>query len=102
MAPIRQPLVPTSWGVNIRLNDEESLWNDFARCRKNSMNWPRAWREAIQQEKRAALSPEVRKALDIPLDEIKDDETYMRHLEGQANTRVGERDVAARAPAHNV
>ena len=32
-------LVPTSWGVNIRLNDEESLGPKSPGCGKNWTNW---------------------------------------------------------------
>ena len=91
-------LVPTSWGENIRLNDEESLRAEFARLQKELDEVAPGVREAIRQEKLAALTPEVRAALEIPLSKIEDEQTYTRHMEGEARTAVREREVADRAP----
>jgi hypothetical protein len=89
--------VPTSWGVNIRLNDREKMLDDAKQQIAKLEELVPGLRETIRQERIAALPPKERESLDIP-DEKLDENSYQVRLAARAKTDVTHMDVAKRAP----
>jgi hypothetical protein len=91
-------LVPTSWGVNVRLNDEEMLRERAIELEKELDSIAVGKREEIRQEKYEQLDDELKAALDIPWEEITDVDVYYARLEAEERIDVANREVAQRAP----
>lgn len=90
--------VATSNGLLIRLNDEEALTAESERRAKELDELVPGARAAIREEKRAKLTPQLRAALDKPLDQITDPNEYMLQSEAASNVTVTHHEVAERAP----
>jgi hypothetical protein len=92
-------LVSTSWGVNIRLNEEESLWAEGSRLQKELDALAPGIREQLRNQKVEKLTPDQRTALNLPKTDIKDEKTYRDRLEAETKVVVTDREVAEKAPA---
>ncbi len=92
----RRP-IPTSWGHNVRLGEYDQVNEEIERARQRLEQLAPGVREQIRQEKIAALSPELRAALDIPEEQLTE-QNYRQHGEAAAKTAVTHSEVAQRAP----
>lgn len=87
--------IPTSVGESIRLNDGEMLEEQVAKLRKEIDAFEPGLREKITQEKRDALSDDMRKALDTP-DDKRTDEQKRLVYDSFEKLKVTPEDVARR------
>jgi hypothetical protein len=92
--------IPTSWGHNVRLGEYDQVNDDIDRMRERLEQFAPGVREQIRQEKIAQLEPELRTALDIPEEQLTED-NYRQHSEAVLQTRVTHREVAERVPDTN-
>ncbi|MGE0756453.1 MAG: hypothetical protein AB7O38_05515 [Pirellulaceae bacterium] len=91
--------VPTSTGLIIRLNDEESQLADSQRYAAELDALVPGAREAIEQEKIDQLTPFERDAIKMPGDQITDPNVYSARYNAFTKTKVTHKEVAGRAPA---
>ena len=89
--------IPSTWGHNIRLGDYENAKKQAERMRERLDEMLPGVRDQLKREKIAALSPELREALEIPEDEL-DAETGPLHYQALNKTAVTHEEVAERAP----
>lgn len=92
--------IPTSWGHNVQLGAYAQVNEEIERLRKRFEQLAPGVREEIRKEKVAALSPELREALDVPEDKLTE-QNYGLHMDALGKTAVGHREVARRAPEQN-
>jgi hypothetical protein len=93
-------IVPTSWGVNIRLGDLETVTAEAAEKRRELEELAPGVREDILAEKIAALTDTQRQAYEKKIEDIEDEATYRLHWEAKSLVAVTDREVAQRAPAN--
>ena len=92
--------LPTSWGHNIRLGEYDQVNEEINRMEERLEQLAPGVRERIKQEKIDQLSPELLAVLDLPEDQLTED-NYRQHLQALEQTQVTHREVAARAPEQN-
>jgi len=95
----RRP-IPTSWGHNVRLGEYEQANEEIERMRARLEQLAPGVRDQIRNEKIAALSPELHAALDIPEEQLTE-QNYAQHMDALAKTTVTHSEVAQRAPEQN-
>ncbi|MFV1965759.1 MAG: IRE (iron responsive element) [Pirellulaceae bacterium] len=91
-------LVPTSWGVNIRLGDLGRLRAEVQKLRVELDELIPGGRNAVVEEKKAKLTDAQRAALAKNLTEIDDEAEYRLHWKAVELTAVSDREVAQHAP----
>ncbi|MEO8494443.1 MAG: hypothetical protein ABI614_05205, partial [Planctomycetota bacterium] len=91
-------IVPTSWGIRIRLNDEEAALAESQRLSDELDKLVPGLREKIKQDKVDALPELERIALAKPWEEISGELEVNRKYEAERKTQVSYQDVAEAAP----
>lgn len=92
-------VVPTSWGIRIRLNDEEVARAESQRLSDELDKLLPGLREKIEQEKIAALPEPERVALAKDWDEISGELEASRKYQAEQKTQVSYLDVAEASPS---
>lgn len=93
-------VVPTSWGIRIRLNDREAALAEAERLSDELDKLLPGLREQIKQEKIAALPKPEQVALAKDWSEISGELEATRKYQAEAKTEVSYRDVADASPSH--
>ena len=89
--------IPTSWGLNIRLNDLDQALAEEKELEQQLAELAPGVRERLYEEKRAALPDEQQEAMDIPEYE-RTPEQMALSMQATSATNVEHREVAANAP----
>lgn len=89
--------IPTSFDDMIRLNDGETLMQTAAKLCKQIDDLAPGLREKIVQDKRNALTDDMRKALDTPMEKRTDDQ-HRQAAEAIEKLQVSHEEVARRVP----
>ncbi|MEX0818971.1 MAG: hypothetical protein WD070_05240, partial [Pirellulaceae bacterium] len=92
-------VVPTSWGIRIRLNDEEVARAESQRLSDELDKLVPGLREQIKQEKIAALPEPEQVALAKDWDEISGELEGSRKYQAEQKTQVSYLDVAEASPS---
>ncbi|MBC8356152.1 MAG: hypothetical protein H8E66_29600 [Planctomycetes bacterium] len=91
-------IVPSSWGIRFRLNDEEAAIAEAQRLSDELDKLVPGLREKIKLEKIAALAEPDRVALAKEWDEISGELEGTRKYQAEQNTQVSFREVAEASP----
>jgi hypothetical protein len=89
--------IPTSWGHNVRLGEYAQVNAEIERMRARLDQLAPGVRDQIRKEKIAELSPELQAALDVPEEQLTE-QNYAQHMDAQGKTTVTHSEVAQRAP----
>lgn len=92
-------VVPTSWGIRIRLNDEEAVLAESQRLSDELDKLLPGLRERLVQERIDALSEPERVALNKDWTEISGELEGTRKQQAEQKTQVSYRDVAEASPS---
>ena len=95
----RRP-IPTSWGHNVRLGEYTQVMEEIERTRERLEQLAPGVHERIRQERIAKLSPELRAALDVPEEQLTE-QNYRQHLDAKAQTNVTYDELVQGAPEQN-
>lgn len=90
--------IPTSYGFTIRLNEEQRYKDEMKRSGDRLDEMLPGVREAIEAEKRAALLPEERTALDTAPENRTADQEELATMAAN-KVKASYADIAARAPS---
>lgn len=90
-------LVPSSWGHNIRLNDLAKFEAERDELAEQLDQLATGLRDTIGAEKRAKLTDEQRKALELPAEKRIEAQQMAAHMAGEL-IKVRHLEVAERAP----
>ena len=85
--------IPTSWGHNVRLGEYAQVNEEIERARKRLEQLAPGVHDRIRQERIAKLTPELRAALDVPEEQLTE-QNYRQHLDAKAKTTVTYDEVA--------
>jgi hypothetical protein len=91
-------IVPTSWGIRIRLNDKDAVDAEAQRFSDELDKLLPGLREEVRQEKIAALPKLEREAMNKDWTEIAGQMEAMRKQQAEAKTEVSYMDVAEASP----
>ncbi|GIW91019.1 MAG: IRE (iron responsive element) [Pirellulaceae bacterium] len=94
--------IPSSWGINIRLNDYARVAEDVARWEAQLLSLAPQAREQIEKERREALTDEERQLLDTPLEQriMRFTESqWQKVMEIEARMRISDEDICRRVPS---
>ena len=92
--------IPTSWGHNILLGDYDIANDEVEGLREELEEQAPGLMDLIREEKVAKLSDEERAALDIPDEELTED-NYQLSYDARMKVAVSYEEVAERAPGEN-
>ncbi len=94
--------IPSSWGVNIRLNDYARVAEDVARLEAQLLSLAPDAREQIERERRAALTDEERQLLDTPIEQRImrfTEHQWQKVMEVESRLRISDEDICKRVPS---
>lgn len=94
--------IPSSWGVNIRLNDYARVAEEVDRWQAKLMELAPSAKEDIERERRAALTDEERQLLETPMEQRImrfTEQQWQKFMEIQSRLIVSDDDIVRRVPS---